>query len=114
MPVTPGPDPVCSVLMLALPLPQPGEVEVGWTKGGVGLVRMEQTDGTGESMGGVGGVVSVGRGPVVSRSPFNCVGGCGSSDEGGKWGNIKRKQKNLTTTILQSDKRLLLHWLPCL
>lgn len=74
-PETGGPVPGCSVL--ALPLPQPGEEEeegeeeVGGIKGAVGLGRRGQTEGTGESMGGVGGVVRGGRGPGASRGTFN-------------------------------------------
>ena len=69
--------PGCSELVL--PLPQPGEEEEGGIKGGVGVGRRGHTEGTGESMGGVGGVVSVGRGPGASRGPFNCERGCVSS-----------------------------------
>lgn len=82
MPATPetsgGPDPPgCSELVL--PLPQPGEEEEGGIKGGVGVGRTGHTEGTGESMGGVGGVVRVGRGPGASRGPFNCERGRASS-----------------------------------
>lgn len=76
-PETRGPDPGCSEL--ALPLPQPGEEEEGGIRGGVGVGMIGHTEGKGESMGGVGGVVRGGRGPGASRDPFNCVRGCGSS-----------------------------------
>lgn len=84
-PDTGGPDPSCSepavpLLLLPLPLPQPGDEE-GGIKGGVGVGCRGHTEGTGESMGGVGGVVSGGRGPGASRGPFNCVRGRGSSKE---------------------------------
>jgi len=72
-PVTGGPDPGCSEL------PHPGEEEVGGIRGGVGVGRRGHTDGTGESMGGVGGVCSGGRGPGASRGPFNCDRGRVSS-----------------------------------
>lgn len=76
-PDTGGPDPSCSEPVL--PLPQPGEEEEGGIKGGVGVGCRGHTEGTGESMGGVGGVVSGGRGPGASRGPFNCDRGRGSS-----------------------------------
>lgn len=53
-PETGVPDPTCSELVRLLP--QPGEEEVGGTSGGVGVGMRGHTDGTGESMGGVGGV----------------------------------------------------------
>lgn len=76
-PETGGPDPGCSEL--ELPLPQPGEEEEGGIRGGVVVGRRGHTEGTGESMGGVGGVVRGGRGPGASRAPFNCDRGRGSS-----------------------------------
>lgn len=76
-PETVGPGPGCSEL--ALLLLQPGEVEEGGIKGGVGLGTREHTDGVWESIGGVGGVGRGGRGPGASRGPFNCDRGCGSS-----------------------------------
>lgn len=76
-PETRGPDPGCSEL--ALPLPQPGEEEEGGIRGGVGVGMRAHTEGTEESMGGVGGVARGGRGPGASRAPFNCDRGCGSS-----------------------------------
>lgn len=76
-PETGGPDPDCSEL--ALPVPQPGEDEDGGIRGGVGLGRRGHTEGTGESMGGVGGVVGGRRGPGASRGPFNCDRGRVSS-----------------------------------
>lgn len=83
-PETGGPDPGCSEL--ALPLPQPGEEEEeGGTSGGVGVGRMGHTGSTGESIGGVGGLVrGGGRGPGASRGPFNCDRGRASSVKGNK------------------------------
>lgn len=81
-PVAPGagaPDPGCSE-PTALPLPQLGEEEEdGGMRGGVWVGRSGHTEGTGESMGGVGGVVRGGRGPGASSGPFNCDRGRGSS-----------------------------------
>lgn len=77
VPETRGPAPGCSEL--ALPLPQPGEEEEGGIRGGVGVGRRGHTEGTGESMGGVGGVVRGRRGPGASRGPFNCDRDRGSS-----------------------------------
>lgn len=88
MPVAPetrGPDAGCSEL--ALPLPQPGEEEEGGIRGGVGMDRRGHTEGMGESMGGVGGVVRGGRGPGASRGPFSCDRGRVSSTK------TKRKTK---------------------
>lgn len=82
-PETGGPTPGCSEL--ALPLLQPGEeeeggeVEVGGIKGGVGLGMRGHTEGAGESIGGVGGVVRGGRGPGASRGMFICDRGRVSS-----------------------------------
>lgn len=76
-PGTRGPDPGCSKVVL--PLPQPGEVEEGGIRGGVGVGTRGHTEGMGESMGRVAGVVRGGRGPGVSRAPFNCDIGCCSS-----------------------------------
>lgn len=67
-PETGVPDPTCSELVRLLP--QPGEEEVGGTSGGVGVGMRGHTDGTGESMGGVGGVWRGGRGPGASKGPF--------------------------------------------
>lgn len=74
------PGPTCSEPLLLL---HPGEVEDG---GGVG-VGMRHTEGTGESMGGVGGVVRGGRGPGASRGPFDWDRGCGSSTKRKKDGS---------------------------
>lgn len=80
-----GPVPGCSELLLPPPpqllllLLQPGEDEEASARGGVGVVMTGQTEGLGESMGGVGGLVRGVRGPVVRRGPFNCGSGCGSS-----------------------------------
>lgn len=60
-----GTDPGCSEL--ELPLLQLGEDEAGEIRGGVGVGRRGHTEVTGESMGGVGGVVRGGRGPGASR-----------------------------------------------
>lgn len=67
---------------------QPGEEEEAGARGGVGLVMMGQTEGLGESMGGVGGLVRGVRGPEVIRGPFNCGSGCGSS--------AKKQKKTIT------------------
>lgn len=67
-----APGPACSEPLLL----HPGEVEHG---GGVGVGMRGHTEGTGESMGGVGGVVRVGRGPGARRGPFDCDRGCSSS-----------------------------------
>lgn len=72
-----GLEPACSGL--APPLPQPGEEEDGGIRGGVGVGRRGHTEGTGESMGGVGGVGRGGRGPGARRGPFNCDKGRDSS-----------------------------------
>lgn len=77
-----GPDANCSEL--ALPLPQPGEEEEGGIRGAVVVGRRGHTEGTGASMGGVGGVVRVGRGPGASRGPFNCDRGRVSSTKTNK------------------------------
>lgn len=74
------PGPTCSE---PPPLLHPGEVEDG---GGVG-VGMRHTEGTGESMGGVGGVVRGGRGPGARRGPFDWGRGCGSSAKRKKGGS---------------------------
>lgn len=71
-PETGGPDADCSEL--ALPLPGEGGI-----RGGVVVGRRGHTEDTGASMGGVGGVVRVGRGPGASRGPFNCDKGRVSS-----------------------------------
>lgn len=71
-PETSCPGPACS----ELPLLHPGEVEDG---GGVGVGKRGHTEGAGESMGGVGGAVRVGRGPGATRGPFDCDRGCSSS-----------------------------------
>lgn len=76
-PETRGPDAGCSKVVV--PLPHPGEVEEGGTRGGVGVGPRGHTEGMGESIGRVGGVVRGGGGPGVSRAPFNCDRGCGSS-----------------------------------
>lgn len=76
-PETGGPDPGCSELVLLVL--QPGEEEEGGIRGGVGVGRRGHTEGTGESMGGVGGVVRGGRGPGASSGPFNCDRDRGSS-----------------------------------
>lgn len=67
-----APDADCSEL--ALPLPGEGGV-----RGGVEVARRGHTEDTGASMGGVGGVVTAGRGPGASRGPFNCDKGRVSS-----------------------------------
>lgn len=72
-----SPDANCSEL--ALPLPQPGEEEEGGIRGAVVVGRREHTGGTEASIGGVGGVVRVGRGPGARRGPFNCDKGRVSS-----------------------------------
>lgn len=82
-----GPVPGCSELpppplpQLLLLLLQPGEEEEPSARGGVGVVMTEQTEGLGESMGGVGGLVRGVRGPAVRRGPFNSGSGCGSSEK---------------------------------
>lgn len=68
-----GPEAGCSELELPVlqPLlvpPQPGEVEAGGTRGGVGVDSMGQTGGRGESRGGVVGSLRGG-----SNGPFICV-----------------------------------------
>lgn len=80
------PVPGCSELLppppqlpLLLLLLQPGEEEDAGARGGVAVVMTGQTEGLGESMGGVGGLVRGVRGPEVRRGPFNCGSGCGSS-----------------------------------
>lgn len=79
------PVPGCSELLLPPPqlppllLLQPGEEEDAGARGGVAVVMTGQTEGLGESMGGVGGLVRGVRGPEVRRGPFNCGSGCGSS-----------------------------------
>lgn len=75
-PETCCPEPGCSVLVV---LPQPGEEEVGGTREGVGVGSRGHTEGTGESMGGVGGVGSDGRGPGANKASDNCDRGRGSS-----------------------------------
>lgn len=76
-----GPVPGCSEVVPLLPLTQPGEEEEAGASGGVGVGMMGHTDGTGESMGGVGGVVRGVRGPGARRGPFNSGRGCGSSTQ---------------------------------
>lgn len=73
-----SPDPGCSEPVV---LPHPGEEEVRGTRGGVGVGRRGHTEGTGESMGGVGGVGSEGSGPGANRGSFNCDRGCVSSEK---------------------------------
>lgn len=74
------PGPACS----ETPLLHPGEVEDG---GGAGVGMRGLAEGTGESMGGVCGVVRGGRGPGASRGPFDCDRGCGSSTKRKTEGN---------------------------
>lgn len=93
-PETGGPVPGCSEM--ALPLTQLGEEEVeeeeedeeGGIRGGVEVGRRGHTEGTGESMGGVGGVARGGRGPGASRGTFNCDRGRVSSMK------TKQRQRN--------------------
>lgn len=108
-----GPVPGCSELVpplpLPLPLPQPGEEEEAGASGGVGVGMMGHTDGTGESMGGVGGVVRGVRGPGARRGPFNCGRICGSSmktnnRETNIERNVKYDAERIKALILQSQK----------
>lgn len=93
-PAVDGTDPSWSELAL----PQPGEKEVGGIRGVVWLGRSGHTDGREESMGGVGGAGSEGRGPGARRGSFNCDRGCVSS------GQIKNREKRK-----QCVKYLILH-----
>lgn len=110
-PMTPetwGPDPGCSEL--ALPLLQPGEEEEGGIRGRVGVGKRVHTEGTGESMGGVGGVVRGGRGPGASRGPFNCDRGRISSTQTKRQNkernriNVKCRAENNQRTDFESKK----------
>lgn len=92
-PETRGPDAGCSKVVV--PLPHPGEVEEGGIRGGVGVGPRGHTEGMGESIGRVGGVVRCGRGSGVSRAPFNCDRGCGSSTKTRKQTNKKRMSNEM-------------------
>lgn len=110
------PVPGCSELLPPPPqlplllLLQPGEEEDAGARGGVAVVMMGQTEGLGESMGGVGGLVRGVRGPEVRRGPFNCGSGCGSSVKKQKRRGKYRAEcqiqcrERITAVILQSLK----------
>lgn len=108
-----GPAPGCSAgpppppPQLLLLLLQPGEEEEAGARGGVWLVMTGQTEGFGESMGGVGGLVRGVRGPEVRRGPLN---GCGSSAGGKKM--QRRKYRAECQTQIQRENHSLYFTVP--
>lgn len=101
-----GPVPGCSELLPPPPqlllLLQPGEEEEAGARGGVGV---GQTEGFGESMGGVGGLVRGVRGPAVRRGPFNCGSGCGSSAINAEKLNVKHNAGRESQPVFYSPLR---------
>lgn len=76
----------------------------------MGAGRREHTDGTGESMGGVGEAGNEERAPEVSRDPFMCDKDCTSStqremkEKGREKENEQHEKRNTISPMKQVTK----------